>query len=110
MPTLTTTHPDVSRLEQETKQQKQTIVIMEQQIQTLQMSVQDLVNYKTQEEAVKERFKYWQQGNTDQLVVIGDDAQETKQGQETIERKVINMQQTLQTITRLLQGGILSQP
>ena len=51
--TLTTTHPDVSKLEQETKQQKQIIVNMEQQIQNLQRSVRELVKYKAQEGAAK---------------------------------------------------------
>ena len=47
--TLTTTHPEVSCLEQETKLQKQTIVNMKQQIQSLKRSLQELVNYKAQE-------------------------------------------------------------
>ena len=51
--TLTTTHLDVVKLEQEAKQQKMTINNMEQQIQTLQRSVWELVEYKTQEESAK---------------------------------------------------------
>ena len=51
--TLTTTHPDVVKLEHKAKQQKMTINNMEQKIQTLQRSVQELVEYKAQEEAEK---------------------------------------------------------
>ena len=51
--TLTTTHPDVARLEQESNQQKLMITHMEQQIQNLQRSVQELVQYKSQEKKAK---------------------------------------------------------
>ena len=54
--TLTTTHPDVARLEQESNQQKLMITHMEQQIENLQKSVQELVQYRTQEEDAKESF------------------------------------------------------
>ena len=64
---------------------------MEQQIQNLHRSVQELVNYKTQEEAVKERFNQWQQGIAKQLVAVGGDAQETKRGQATLQQDVNNM-------------------
>ena len=58
--TLTSTHPNVAKLENETRQQQQTIVNMERQIHTLQQSVQELVQYKTQEEANKVNFEKWQ--------------------------------------------------
>ena len=54
--TLTTTHPNVSRLEQETKQQQQTIVNMEQQIQSLKRSIQELVEYKVQDKTAKQNL------------------------------------------------------
>ena len=41
--TLTMTHPEVSRIEQETNRQKQMITGMEQQIQSLKKNVQELV-------------------------------------------------------------------
>ena len=49
---------------------------------------------------------------TDQflIIVVGGDAQETKKGQATLQQDVTNMRQTLDTITKLLQGGTLSQP
>ena len=47
--TLTTMHPEVSRLEQESNCQKQMIAGMEQQIQSLKKNVQELVEYKAQE-------------------------------------------------------------
>ena len=108
--TLTTTHPDVAQLEQETNQQKLMITHMEQQIQNLQKSVQDLVKYKTQEEEAKESYNHWQQGIAKQLLVVGGDAQETKKGQATLQQNVTKMQKTLDTITHLLQGGALFQP
>ena len=52
--TLTLTHPEVTRLEQESKRQKQNISDMEAQIKSLQHSVQELVDYKTQELSFKE--------------------------------------------------------
>ena len=55
--TLTTTHPDVAKLENETKQQKRTIVHMEKQIQSLQQSVQELVQYRAQEETHKKQYE-----------------------------------------------------
>ena len=86
------------------------ITHMEQQIQHLQKSVQELVQYRTQEEDAKESFIQWQQGITEQLLVVGGDAQETKKGQATLQRNVTNMQQTLDTITSLLQGGAPLKP
>ena len=83
---------------------------MEQQIQHLQKSVQELVQYRTQEEDAKESFIQWQQGIAEQLLVVGGDAQETKKGQATLQRNVTNMQQTLDTITSLLQGGVPLKP
>ena len=51
--TLASTHLEVTRLEQESKRQKQTISDMEDQIKSLQRSVQESVDYKTQELSVK---------------------------------------------------------
>ena len=57
--TLTTTHPEVNRLEQERKFQQQTISKMEAQIQSLQRSVQELVDYKISKQTVKEQHHAW---------------------------------------------------
>ena len=108
--TLATTHPDVAQLDQETNQQKIMITHMEQQIQNLQKLVQDLVKYKTQEEEAKENFNHWKQGIAEKLIVVGGGVQETKKGQATLQQDMTNMQQTLDTITKSLQGGALSQP
>ena len=109
--TLTTTHLGVIRLEQEAKQQKVTINNMEQQIQNLQKSVQELVEYKAQKEAAKEKYNKWQQGITTQLGVVGTNAQETKEGKTKLEKNMIKMQQIMQALTRrLIQGGSSSQP
>ena len=76
--TLTMTHSEVSSLEQETNWQKQMITGMEQQIQILKKSVQELVEYKAQEEAAKKKYSQWQQVVTESLEVVGGDAQDTK--------------------------------
>ena len=51
---------------------------MEQQIQNLQKSVQELVEYKIQEEEAKEKYNQWKQEITNQLVVFGKNVKETK--------------------------------
>ena len=106
--TLTSTHPDVVRLENETKQQQQTIVTMEKQIHTLQQSVQELVQYKEQEETYKERFNEWQHKLTKQLSSVGGVADDTKERQVTLQNDVTSMKQDLRSIMVLLQGGALS--
>ena len=80
--TLTTMHPDVSRLEQDTKQQ--TIVNMEQQIQSLKRSVQELVEYKVQDKTAKKNFNEWQEGLDIQIMAAGQDARENKRAQTTM--------------------------
>ena len=55
---------------------------MEQQIQSLKKSVKELVEYKAQEEAAKEKYSQWQQVVTDSLEAVGDDAQDTKRIQD----------------------------
>ena len=89
--TLTTTHLDVARLENEAQQQKQTIVHMEKQIQTLQQSVQELVQYKAQEETNKEKFTEWQQTMTQQLDKQGGVVRDT-------ERRQVALQQDMSSV------------
>ena len=100
--TLTTTHPGVSRLEQDTKQQRQTIVNMEQQIQSLKRSVQELVEYKVQDKMAKQKFNEWQEGLDKQIMAVGQDARENKRAQTT-------MQQSLANILRLIKRSNSSQ-
>ena len=108
--TLTTTHPDVAKLEKETKQQKVTIDNMEKQIQNLQQSVQELVQYKHQEEESKAKFNEWQQRLTTQLGVVGGEAQDTKKRQVSLQQDMNAVKQDLCNIMILLQGGSLSLP
>ena len=79
--TLTTTHPNVSHLEQETKQQRQTIVHMEQQIQSLKRSVQELVKYKVQDKTEKQKFNEWQEGLDKQILAVRHNARENERAQ-----------------------------
>ena len=115
--TLTSTHPDVAKLETETKQQQQMIVNMERQIHTLQQSVQELVQYKTQEEENKVKFGKWQQDMAAQMETVGGVAHDTKQGQATLQQGQATLQQDLLSVKQdlcnimiLLQGGISATP
>ena len=110
--TLTTTHPDVVRLEHETKQQKQTIVTMEKQIHTLQQSVQALVQYKEKEESNKEKFNEWQNKLAEQLDSVDGVAHDTKERQVALQNDMSSVRQNLKDIMDLLQGGMkpLAQP
>ena len=51
----------------QSKRQRQTISEMEAQIQSLQRSVQELVDYKISKQAVKEQQHAWQQSISTQL-------------------------------------------
>ena len=108
--TLTSTHPDVAKLEKETKQQKVTIDNMEKQIRNLQQSVQELVQYKNQEEESKVKFNEWQQRLTTQLGAVGGEAQDTKRRQVSLQQDMNSVRQDFCNIMILLQGGSLSLP
>ena len=103
--TLTSTHPDIAKLEKETKQQKVTIDNMEKQIQNLQQSVQELVQYKNQEEESKAKFSEWQQQLTTQLGTVGGETQDTKKQQMSLQQDMNSVRQDLRNIMILLQGG-----
>ena len=90
--TLTSTHPDVAKLENETRQQQQTIVNMEQQIHTLQQLVQALVQYKTQEEAHKATLGNWQEDMTAKM------------------EEVLSVKHDFRNLMILLQGGKIPLP
>lgn len=108
--TLTTTHPDVARLENETKQQQHTIDNMEKQIKNLQQSVQELVQYKTQEETNKAKFNEWQQNLTSQLDSVGGAANDTKQRQVALQQNMTSMRKDFKDLMVLLQRGSMPQP
>ena len=108
--TLTTTHPDIAKLEKETNQQKVTINNMEKQIRNLQQSVQELVQYKNQEEESKAKFSEWQQQMRNQLNTVGGETQDTKRGQMSLQQDMDSVRQDLRNIMILLQGGSLSAP
>ena len=108
--TLTSTHPDIAKLEKETKQQKVTIDNMEKQIRNLQQSVQELVQYKNQEEESKAKFSEWQQQLTTQLGTVGGETQDTKKRQMSLQQDMNSVRQDLRNIMILLQGGSLSAP
>ena len=54
--TLKSTYPEVTRLEQESKRQRQTISSMEAQIKSLQQLVQELVEFKTQKQSTQDKI------------------------------------------------------
>ena len=89
--TLTSTHPNVLRLENETRQQKQALVTMEKQIQNMQQSIQELVQYKTQEDSNKVKVNGWQQNLTAQLKLGGGVAHDTKQSQVALQRDMLSV-------------------
>lgn len=105
--TLTSTHPDVARLEQESKQQQQTISNMGKEIEHLRKSVQELVQYKSQEEESKTRFGEWQQKLNAQMNLVEGTANETKKGQATMQQDMSSLKGDLRKIMLLLQGGAL---
>ena len=108
--TLTTTHPDVAKLENETKQQKRTIVHMEKQIQSLQQSVQELVQYKAQEETHKKQYDEWRQTMVQHLGDVRNDSRDTKRRQVALQQDVSAVKQDLGKLVALMQRGTMSMP
>ena len=103
--TLTSTHPDVARLESESRQQQQLISSMGRQIQHLKQSVQELVQYRTREEENKVNFDEWQKQLKDQVSSVGGVASATQQGQAAIQKDMSSLKDDIKNIMTLLQGG-----
>ena len=96
--TLTSMHPDVARLESESKQQQQLISNMEQQIQHLEQSVQELVQYRSKEEENEVRFNKWQQQLKEQMITVGGMASATQHGQAALQKDMTSLKDDMKNI------------